>query len=218
MEPDHPFVIARLAGVFLCALPAARELYQYINDPRYGTGISLFLILCFSGLSWCPNRLTFFTRSCALRKTVRMGQHVWLMLATIGTELLVIIKWSKGQFPTPLPAQVWFGWLVGAAILVLYPVGQVGSHPTTTLVSGRFLGRLTCGSCSTCSSAYPAPGDIYGGILASQESRLSNRALGFAKYLFILYAMSHHLSHVYILYLYKPSNVSGVWRIALYEN
>jgi hypothetical protein len=42
MEPDHPFVIARLAGVFLCALPAVRELYQYINDPRYGTGISLF--------------------------------------------------------------------------------------------------------------------------------------------------------------------------------
>jgi hypothetical protein len=47
MEPDHPFVIARLAGVFLCALPAVRELYQYINDPRYGTGISLFSILCF---------------------------------------------------------------------------------------------------------------------------------------------------------------------------
>lgn len=35
MEPDHPFVIARLAGVFLCALPAVRELYQYVNDPRY---------------------------------------------------------------------------------------------------------------------------------------------------------------------------------------
>ncbi|KAH9980040.1 phosphatidyl serine synthase-domain-containing protein [Lactifluus volemus] len=34
MEPDHPFVIVRLAGVFLCALPAVRELYQYINDPR----------------------------------------------------------------------------------------------------------------------------------------------------------------------------------------
>ncbi len=61
MEPDHPFVIARLAGVFLCALPAVRELYQYINDPRYGTWISLFSILCFSGLSWCPNRLTFFS-------------------------------------------------------------------------------------------------------------------------------------------------------------
>ena len=42
MEPDHPFVIARLAGVFLCALPAVRELYQYINHPRYGITISLF--------------------------------------------------------------------------------------------------------------------------------------------------------------------------------
>jgi phosphatidylserine synthase 2 len=34
MEPDHPIVIMRLAGVFLCALPAVRELFQYINDPR----------------------------------------------------------------------------------------------------------------------------------------------------------------------------------------
>lgn len=34
MEPDHPLVIMRLAFVFLCALPAVRELYQYINDPK----------------------------------------------------------------------------------------------------------------------------------------------------------------------------------------
>jgi len=37
-----------------------------------------------------------FTRSSALRKTVRMGQHTWLMLATIGTELLAIIKCVVG--------------------------------------------------------------------------------------------------------------------------
>jgi hypothetical protein len=84
-----------------------------------------------------------FTRSCALRKAVRMGQHTWLMLATIGTELLVIIKWSKGRFPTPLPTYVWFAWLVGAAMLVLYPVGQVSSH-ATNFVSGRFPERLPC--------------------------------------------------------------------------
>jgi hypothetical protein len=40
MEPEHPFVIARLAGVFLCALPAVRELYQYINDPRCDRSLS----------------------------------------------------------------------------------------------------------------------------------------------------------------------------------
>jgi hypothetical protein len=32
------------------------------------------------------------------RRAVRMGQHVWLLLATVVTELLVIFKWSKGQF------------------------------------------------------------------------------------------------------------------------
>lgn len=35
MEPDHPIIIGRLAGVFLCGLPAVRELYHYINDPRF---------------------------------------------------------------------------------------------------------------------------------------------------------------------------------------
>jgi len=93
MEPDHPFVIARLAGVFLCALPAVRELYQYVNNPR---------------------------------KAVRMGQHVWLLLATIGTELLAITKWSKGQFSAPLPTSVKWAWLVGACLLVLYPTVQFG--------------------------------------------------------------------------------------------
>jgi hypothetical protein len=67
-----------------------------------------------------------------------MGQHVWLLLATIGTELLAIVKWSKGQFPAPLPTHVRYAWLVGAALLVLYPVGQVSGHVTTFLY-GRFL-------------------------------------------------------------------------------
>ncbi|KAI0769105.1 phosphatidylserine synthase 2 [Trametes elegans] len=93
MEPDHPFVIARLVGVFLCALPAVRELYQYVNDPR---------------------------------KAVRMGQHVWLLLATIGTELLVITKWGQGQFPEPLPTSVRWAWAIGAFLLVLYPTVRFG--------------------------------------------------------------------------------------------
>ncbi|EPQ54628.1 PSS-domain-containing protein [Gloeophyllum trabeum ATCC 11539] len=93
MEPDHPIVIARLAGIFLCGLPAVRELYQYINDPR---------------------------------KAKRMGQHVWLLLATIGTELLAIIKWSKGQYPEPTPTFVKSAWAVGGLLLVAYPSLRFG--------------------------------------------------------------------------------------------
>ncbi|KAJ7704211.1 phosphatidyl serine synthase-domain-containing protein [Mycena metata] len=93
MEPDHPIVILRLVFIFLCALPAVRELFQYVNDSR---------------------------------RAVRMGQHVWLLLATVATEDLVIIKWSKGQFPAPLPRAVKWGWGVGLGILVLYPIVQFG--------------------------------------------------------------------------------------------
>ncbi|KAF7364781.1 Phosphatidylserine synthase 2 [Mycena venus] len=93
MEPEHPIVIMRLAFIFLCALPAVRELYQYVNDPR---------------------------------RAVRMGQHVWLLLATVLTELLVIFKWSKGQFPAPFPKAVKLGLGLGAMMLVVYPMYQFG--------------------------------------------------------------------------------------------
>ncbi|KAH8928351.1 PSS-domain-containing protein [Atractiella rhizophila] len=34
LEPEDPIVVARLAGIFLCALPAVRELYQYVSMYR----------------------------------------------------------------------------------------------------------------------------------------------------------------------------------------
>ena len=120
MEPDHPFVIARLAGVFLCALPAVRELYQYVNDPRYAPVT--------------PFMLTTPPRQCAHRRAVRMGQHVWLLLATIGTELLAITKWSRGQFAAPLPKPVKWAWVIGGSLLLLYPTVQVCTIPCLTEV------------------------------------------------------------------------------------
>ncbi len=54
-----------------------------------------------------------------------MGQHVWLLLATILTELLVIRKWSVGVFTDPFPRGVKWGLSIGAVLLVLYPVVQV---------------------------------------------------------------------------------------------
>ncbi|KAG9051694.1 hypothetical protein FS837_000083 [Tulasnella sp. UAMH 9824] len=89
MEPDHPFVIGRLVGVFICALPAVRELYNYRNRPR---------------------------------KVARMGQHAWLLFATILTELLIIFKWSRGQFPEPAPFHVKLGWTIGSMFLIGYPL------------------------------------------------------------------------------------------------
>lgn len=59
------------------------------------------------------------------RRAVRMGQHVWLLLATIITELLVIMKWSKGQFSEPFPTPVKWGWAIGVTLLTIYPTVQV---------------------------------------------------------------------------------------------
>jgi len=93
MEPNHPFVVMRLVGIILCALPAVSELCQYINNPR---------------------------------RAVRMGQHVWLLFATVVTELLIIVKWSEGQFTEPTPTAVRVCWGIGGTLLVLYPTVQFG--------------------------------------------------------------------------------------------
>lgn len=96
MEPSHPFVVARLVGVFLCGLPAVRELYQYMNDSR---------------------------------RAVRMGQHAWLLLATIVTELLVIVKWSRGLFTEPMPGHIKLFLSTGAILLITYPTVKVSLQP-----------------------------------------------------------------------------------------
>lgn len=113
MEPDHPIVIMRLAFVFLCALPAVRELYQYINDPKYVASAIIVL----------PSR-----DNSPDRKAKRMGQHCWLLLATVLTELLVITKWSSGMFHEPLPQYVRWGWIIGGALVILYPIVRVSSR------------------------------------------------------------------------------------------
>ena len=55
------------------------------------------------------------------RRAVRMGQHAWLLLATVVTELLVIRKWGKHIYTKPFPKHVKWAWTVGATILILYP-------------------------------------------------------------------------------------------------
>jgi phosphatidylserine synthase 2 len=56
-----------------------------------------------------------------------MGQHTWLLMATICTELLCILKWSKGQFEEPFPRYVKFFWSIGGTVLVAYPIIKVST-------------------------------------------------------------------------------------------
>lgn len=57
-----------------------------------------------------------------------MGQHTWLLLATICTELLAIRKWSRGMFTEPFPFYVKLGWSIGAVILTVYPIVRVSGR------------------------------------------------------------------------------------------
>ena len=92
-----------------------------------------------------------------------MGQHVWLLIATIVTELLVITKWSQGLFPTPTPPSVKFGLTAGAILLILYPIMQVRNSPHPRYSDLTILSH---------SSAYLPYVDIYGNVRKEQKGRL----------------------------------------------
>ena len=79
-----------------------------------------------------------------------MGQHAWLLTATICTELLCILKWSKGLFPEPFPVHVRWGLSILVALLGAYPTVQV----SPSLV-------ITCYLLKECSLVFPRPAVIY---------------------------------------------------------
>jgi phosphatidylserine synthase 2 len=56
-----------------------------------------------------------------------MGQHAWLLLATVATELLLIFKWGRGQFPAPFPVAVKICASVAVVLLVAYPAVKVSN-------------------------------------------------------------------------------------------
>ena len=64
-----------------------------------------------------------------------MGQHTWLLLATICTELLAIRKWSRGMFAEPFPFYVKLGWSVGVFLLTVYPTVRVSDRPPIHLTA-----------------------------------------------------------------------------------
>ena len=64
-----------------------------------------------------------------------MGAHVWLLLATVVTELVVIRKWSRNLFTEPFPNHVKLGFVTGSVLLVVYPLMKVwGPSFTLTLI------------------------------------------------------------------------------------
>jgi len=94
LAPEHPIVILRLAAMFLWALPAVREYYDYATYTK---------------------------------RVKRMGSHAWLSMATVILELLIVIKWSEGEFESSvMPVKVKIFWSVIMVLLVLYPTIKFG--------------------------------------------------------------------------------------------
>lgn len=83
---------------------------------------------------------------------MRMGQHAWLLLATVVTELLVIRKWGKHIYTAPFPKHIKWAWTIGATLLILYPSIRVrpGLQSCSTI-------ELLTGLCN--SSVFPAHDD-----------------------------------------------------------
>ncbi|TPX50623.1 hypothetical protein SeLEV6574_g00792 [Synchytrium endobioticum] len=65
----------------------------------------------------------------------RLGMHAWMVCTNIGTELLICIKFGRGEFPAPFPTPVKIFWAIVSCLLVAYPTYQFGLAPM--LIKGR---------------------------------------------------------------------------------
>ncbi|PVZ97542.1 hypothetical protein BB558_006495 [Smittium angustum] len=59
----------------------------------------------------------------------KLGAHMWLTMATVLTELLIIFKFGAGEFPAPFPNIVIIGWSIAFSIVVLFAVWQFFIKP-----------------------------------------------------------------------------------------
>ncbi|KAF9929043.1 hypothetical protein BGZ65_005958 [Modicella reniformis] len=66
----------------------------------------------------------FHDKSCK-----RIGPQAWLLIANISTELLIVFKFSQGEFPNPAPTEVIYFWTVFITLLVVYPIYQFYLRP-----------------------------------------------------------------------------------------
>ena len=54
----------------------------------------------------------------------RLGMYAWMATINILTELLIILKFSKGEFKNPFPLEVEIFWGIFMSILIAYPIYQ----------------------------------------------------------------------------------------------
>ncbi|KAJ2798874.1 hypothetical protein H4R20_004656 [Coemansia guatemalensis] len=54
----------------------------------------------------------------------RMGAHCWLLIATLLTELLIVVKFARGEFTEPTPRFAIVFWSAVAALLGAFSLWQ----------------------------------------------------------------------------------------------
>lgn len=60
-----------------------------------------------------------------------MGQHAWLLAATVCTEVLLIFKWGRGVFTEPFPTHIKYSLILGGMAVPLYPLIKVRISTTS---------------------------------------------------------------------------------------
>lgn len=58
-----------------------------------------------------------------------IGPQAWILMATVLTEVLVVIKWSKGMFSAPFPKSVIIFWSIFGSFLIAFPLWRFYLNP-----------------------------------------------------------------------------------------
>ena len=126
----HPFNLSRLILYFLFSVPAVREAFQYVSDPR------------------CK----------------RLGTHAWMTSACVILELLICLKFGRGEFPKPAPFHVILFWSCFVALLVGYALIRFTLPGVRAWLKNKTGGQITFPEDDPSSSSAPPSTDTTPGV------------------------------------------------------
>ncbi|KAJ2771174.1 hypothetical protein IWQ56_001890, partial [Coemansia nantahalensis] len=72
----------------------------------------------------------------------RMGAHCWMLIATLLTELLIIVKFARGEFAEPAPRVVLVFWAAVAGVLAAFSLWRFVLAPQPASPPQRRPSRL----------------------------------------------------------------------------
>ncbi len=62
----------------------------------------------------------------------QFGMHAWMIMLNIMTEVLIVRKFSEGEFPNPMPTKIKVFWVIFGIVMTIFVLWQFVIYPYIT--------------------------------------------------------------------------------------